>query len=55
MSQRRRRASTARLVALIIVLLVCIWLLYRLFLGLPPAPPPEVVPASLHQTVTRHT
>jgi hypothetical protein len=30
------------LVVLIIVLLLCMWMLYRLFIGIPPAPPPEV-------------
>ncbi len=39
---RRRRRSTVSLIALIIALLLCIWLLYRLFVGIPPAPPPEV-------------
>jgi hypothetical protein len=43
----RRRRSTASLVALIIVLLLCIWLLYRLFIGLPPAPAPSVKTALL--------
>lgn len=42
MSPRRRRASAGRLLALIVALLLCIWLLYRLFIGIPPAPPPEV-------------
>jgi len=42
MSPRRRRASAGRLIALIVALLLCIWLLYRLFIGIPPAPPPEV-------------
>jgi hypothetical protein len=41
-SPRRRKASTGRLVALIAVLLLCMWLLYRLFIGIPPAPAPEV-------------
>ncbi len=39
---RRRKASAGRLLALIITLLLCIYLLYRLFIGLPPAPAPEV-------------
>jgi hypothetical protein len=41
-SAPRRRASGGRLIALVITLLLCMWLLYRLFIGLPPAPPPEV-------------
>jgi len=45
MKLRRRKADAARLLILIIGLLICIWLLYRLFLGLPPAPPPRVTPA----------
>ena len=39
---RRRRSSNLSLVVLIIALLLCIWLLYRLFIGLPPAPPPQL-------------
>ncbi len=39
---RRRRASNLTLVALIILLLLCIWMLYRLFIGIPSAPPPQV-------------
>jgi hypothetical protein len=39
---RRRRASAGRLIALIITLLLCIYLLYRLFIGIPAAPTPEV-------------
>lgn len=39
---QRRRRSTANLIALIVILLVCIWLLYKLFIGIPPAPAPEV-------------
>ena len=42
MSPRRRRASAGRLIALIVALLLCIWMLYRLFIGIPPAPPPAV-------------
>ena len=42
MSPRRRKASAVRLITLIVALLLCIWLLYRLFIGIPPAPPPEV-------------
>ncbi|MCJ7752724.1 MAG: hypothetical protein MUQ65_16830, partial [Armatimonadetes bacterium] len=42
MSPRRRRASAGRLIALIVALLLCIWLLYKLFIGIPPAPPPGV-------------
>jgi hypothetical protein len=39
---RRRRTATARLIALIAVLLLCMWLLYRLFIAVPPAPPPTI-------------
>ena len=46
MTARRQKASAARLVILILVLLLCIWLLYRVFLGLPPAPPPRVTSAA---------
>jgi hypothetical protein len=46
MSPRRRRASSVRLVVLIAVLLLCIWLLYRLFVGVAPSPPPEVKTAA---------
>ena len=45
--RRRRRASTANLIALIIVLLMCLWLLYKLFIGIPSAPPPQVKVAML--------
>jgi hypothetical protein len=38
----RRRRSTASLVILLLVLLMCIWLLYKLFIGLPAAPAPKV-------------
>jgi len=44
---RRRRSSNLSLVVLIIALLLCIWLLYRLFVGLPPAPAPVVKTAWL--------
>jgi len=44
---RRRRSSNLSLVVLIIALLLCIWLLYRLFVGLPPAPAPAVKAAWL--------
>ena len=43
----RRRSSRANLIALIVVLLLCIWLLYKLFIGIPPAPPPVVKTARL--------
>lgn len=42
MIPRRRKASAGRLVALIVMLLLCIWMLYRLFIAVPPAPAPEV-------------
>lgn len=42
MSARRRKGSTARLVVLIVLTLICIWLLYKVFIGIPPAPPPTV-------------
>jgi hypothetical protein len=42
MSARRRKGSTARLVVLIILILICIWLLYKVFIGIPPAPPPTI-------------
>jgi hypothetical protein len=44
---RRRRSSNLTLVVLIIALLLCIWLLYRLFVGLPPAPAPAAKAAWL--------
>jgi hypothetical protein len=47
MSARRRRGSTARLVVLIILILICIWLLYKVFIGIPPAPPPTVKTSGL--------
>jgi hypothetical protein len=34
-------------VTIIIVLLLCMWMLYRLFIGIPPAPPPEVKQAAV--------
>jgi hypothetical protein len=42
MTPRRRRASAGQLVALIVMLLLCIWMLYKLFIAVPPAPAPEV-------------
>lgn len=42
MTPRRRRASAGRLIALIVMLLLCIWLLYKLFIAVPPAPAPQV-------------
>lgn len=42
MSPRRRRSSAGRLIVLIVALLLCIWMLYKLFIGIAPAPPPEV-------------
>jgi hypothetical protein len=42
MSARGRRGSAARLVVLIVLILICIWLLYKVFIGIPPAPPPTV-------------
>jgi hypothetical protein len=42
MSPRRRRSSALRLVVFIVALLLCIWLLYRLFIGIGPAPPPRI-------------
>jgi hypothetical protein len=52
MTGRRRRSRAGRLIALIVVLLLCFWMLHRLFIGIPPAAPPEVktgaaTPASL--------
>jgi cytosine/uracil/thiamine/allantoin permease len=38
----RKRRSTASLVVLLIILLLCIWMLYKMFIGLPPAPAPKV-------------
>jgi len=42
MSPRRRRSSAFRLVVIIVALLLCIWLLYRLFIGIEPAPGPII-------------
>ena len=42
MSGHRRRAGVARLVALIVMLLLCMWLLYRTFVAIPSAPPPKI-------------
>ena len=42
MTPRRRSASAGRLVALIVMLLLCIWMLYKLFIAVPPAAGPEV-------------
>ena len=42
MTGRRRRSRAGRLIALIVVLLLCFWMLYRRFIGIPPAAPPEV-------------
>lgn len=39
---RRRRSANLRLLGLIAVLLLCMWLLYRLFIAVPPAPPPTI-------------
>jgi len=46
MSPRRRRAGAFRLIVFIVALLLCIWLLYRLFIGIGPAPPPRVQPGA---------
>lgn len=48
---RRRRASAGRLIALIITLLLCIYLLYRLFIGIPAAPAPEVKTGSVPSVI----
>lgn len=40
--KRRRRRRTINLVLLLITLLACMYLLYRMFIGLPPAPAPKV-------------
>ncbi len=42
MRPRQRRASALRLAVIIGLLLLCIWLLYRVFIAVPPAPPPRV-------------
>jgi hypothetical protein len=42
MTPKRRRASAGRLTALIVLLLLCMWTLYKVFIAVPPAPPPEV-------------
>jgi len=48
MSGDRRRAGTARLIALIVMLLLCMWLLYRMFVAVPAAPPPKIRAADQH-------
>jgi hypothetical protein len=42
MTGDRRRAGAARLIALIVMLLLCMWLLYRVFVTVPAAPPPKI-------------
>ena len=42
MTGDRRRAGAARLIALIVMLLLCMWLLYRVFVAVPAAPPPKI-------------
>ena len=42
MNPRRRQASIARLLVLIVLTVACIWMLYRVFIGIPPAPAPTV-------------
>ena len=42
MTGDRRRAGAARLIALLVMLLLCMWLLYRVFVAVPPAPPPKI-------------
>ena len=52
MKARRQRASTARLVVILILLALAILALYRLFYAVPPAPAPKAVqgswPVTLH-------
>jgi hypothetical protein len=45
MKARRQRASTARLVMILILLALAIVALYRLFYAVPPAPAPKAVQA----------
>jgi len=52
MSPQRRKASSGRLIALIVVLLMCIWMLYRIFIDVPPAPPAEVEVGVCSQNIT---
>ncbi len=48
---RRRPRSRASLVVLILVLLLCMWLMYKLFIGIPKAPAPTVKMAALRPRV----
>jgi hypothetical protein len=42
MRPRQSRAGAVRLGLILAALLLCIWLLYRIFIAVPPAPPPTV-------------
>jgi hypothetical protein len=50
MSRRRRCSHAARLIAVVVVLLVAIWLLYRNFIAIAPAPPPAVTRSQVPAT-----
>jgi hypothetical protein len=52
MKPRRRQGNIARLVILIVLLIICIWMLHRSFIALPPAPPPTVKRAGLSPVAT---
>jgi hypothetical protein len=51
---RRQRSSTLRLLLLIALLVMAMWLLYRFYLQLPPAPSPPVKRAGPIVTVHAH-
>jgi len=42
MNRRNRRLSALRLTIIIVLLFIAIWLLYRVYLQAPAAPPPPI-------------
>lgn len=54
MSARRQRMSAIRLMVIIALLMIIIWLLYRFYLQVPPAPVPPVRRAERIVTVHTH-
>jgi hypothetical protein len=54
MGGRRPALHAVRLVAIIAILVLCMWIVYRVFIDIPPAPPPQVTISTAPQSSRCH-
>jgi hypothetical protein len=55
MTVRHRRAVTARLIIVTVLLVAGIWYLYQRYIAVAPAPPPRVIHSGFLLCPTSHT